>query len=462
MSTVTYSADREKYLNGSLTIIDRVKYFLEKIDERKSLNLYARVYSQEALDRAIEIQKKVEQGQAGILAGMVIALKDNICYKNHPLQAASITLQNYIPSYNASIVNQLLLQDAIIIGHTNCDEFAMGSANEFSCYGRAMNPIDPNRVTGGSSGGSAGAVSAGWCHAAIGTDTGGSVRQPAAFCGVVGWKPSYGMISRYGVVNYSSSLDHVGLITNDHHDLKTLMSVLTQKDLQDHTHHPERIKNPQKLTKMAYIADQLQHPKLDPEIKRIFFRELERLKRKGVRIEPITFPWSVYFLPVYNAITTTEAATNLARYDGQRFGFHGNAESWVESIRKSRTKSMGWEVKRKIMMGNALLSQTNQPLLHRAKQLQQKIIRETERIFHDYDLLVSPTTPTVAFPANQKKDVVTMYLQDVFTFHANLCGIPAITIPRHTHSSGMPLGIQFAAQKYNDLSLLDFARRFGQ
>ncbi len=458
---VTYSADRPRFLEGKLSVRARLNYFIRKVNERHDLNAFVRWYPQEAMQRAKEIDDKIKNQTHGRLAGMIIGIKDNIAWKGHELNASSAILAGYRPSYSATVVERLLAEDAIILGYLNCDEFAMGSANEFSKYGRTKNPYDGSRTTGGSSGGPAAAVSAGLCHAALGSDTGGSVRQPAAFCGVLGLKPTYGLVSRYGLVTYASSLDQIGPLTHSPDDMVDIMKAISGPDGKDHTLTPSSALNPKKTGKaIGYFRSVIDYPGLDDEIKNYFLDLLKRLVEQGYQVVPIDFPSLSYLLPLYNVITTAEAAINLERYDGIRYGGRQSAGNWQDTISKTRTNLFGPEVKRKIMMGNTVLIKNEKYRFYDiATKVRNYIKAETHKIFRKTDVLISPTAPTVAHKAFGKKDVIERYKADIFTFHANLAGIASMSFPVFNHTTGMPFGIQLSGDAFSDINLLHLYRQ---
>lgn len=453
----SYTEDRELYFNGTVSVTERVKYFIQRVDRKQHLNAFVKVYEEEALERAELIDNKIRNRTAGRLAGMVVALKDNIAWKDHSLSAASNILEGYFPTYNATVVERLLAEDAIILGHLNCDEFAMGSANELSRWGRVQNPHDHSRTTGGSSGGPAAAVAAGLCHATLGSDTGGSVRQPAAFCGVWGMKPTYGSVSRYGLVTYASTLDQIGPLTSSPKDMLRIMEGISGPDGKDHTlvnHSPLD----EAINAIGYFEETLAYQELDPEIKNFFFSLLDGLAKRGVEIKPLASRYSNYLLPLYNVITTAEAATNLERYDGIRYGNTKEGENWQQSVKATRTAGFGPEIKRKIMMGNTvLLLNEKHGFYDQATRIRTSLKRETDKIFSNVQAILSPTAPTIAHKAYEKQEVIERYLADIYTFHANLTGIPALNIPVWKHSSGMPFGMQIAGKPFSDRKLLQFA-----
>jgi aspartyl-tRNA(Asn)/glutamyl-tRNA(Gln) amidotransferase subunit A len=342
----------------------------------------------------------------------------------------------------------------------------MGSTNENSVHGACLNPLDLERVPGGSSGGSAAAVAEGLCDATLGTDTGGSVRQPAAFCGVVGFKPSYGRISRHGIIAYGSSFDQVGIFANNVEDTARIAEVISGQDHYDATSASNEVPdystllNNDKKLKIAYIKDAVEHPILDPEISASIKKAIEKIKAKGHTVEPVDFKYTDYMVPTYYVLTTAEASSNLARYDGVHYGHRSeNANDTESTYVESRTEGFGLEVKRRIMTGTFVLSSGYYDAYYgKAQKVRQLITQETEKIFDEYDFIISPTTPEVAFKQGEKSDdPIKMYLSDIFTVHANLAGIPAISMPLEKHSNGMPMAIQFSGKKFDEANLFAFA-----
>jgi aspartyl-tRNA(Asn)/glutamyl-tRNA(Gln) amidotransferase subunit A len=361
----------------------------------------------------------------------------------------------------------LLAEDAIIIGRTNCDEFAMGSSNENSAFGNVLNPHDLKRVPGGSSGGSAAAVAAGLCLAALGTDTGGSIRQPASFCGVVGMKPTYGRISRWGIIAYASSFDQIGPLTNNVDDAAKILEVLAGVDEFDSTlssqpvpKYSEQLARPEKL-RVAYLEDCLEKDGLDPEIKARLFSIMDQLKKDGHTVEPVRFPYLDYLVPAYYVLTTAEASSNLARYDGIRYGYRSkNATDLESTYKKSRSEGFGAEVKRRIMLGTFVLSAGYYDAYYSKGQKVRRLLRnKTQEIFDNYDLILLPTTPGTAFEFGANSaDPIKMYLEDIFTVQANLTGFPAISVPAGKNKSGLPFGVQLMARRFEEGQLLAFAK----
>lgn len=424
------------------------------------------MFADEALARAAAIDEKIKTGKAGRLHGMVIGIKDNICYKGRRVSAASRILENFTSVYSATAVERIVAEDAIIIGRLNCDEFGMGSSNENSAYGAVLNYRDNTRVAGGSSGGSAAAVQAGLCHAALGSDTGGSVRTPASFCGIIGFKPTYGRISRHGLIAYASSFDQIGTLTNNVEDAALLLEVMAGADNYDSTASKRTVPaysqqlNAEKKPTIAFIKQTLNHPGLDAEIKSGTEAVLQALRDDGYHVAEVELPLLDYIVPAYYVMTTAEASSNLSRYDGVRYGHRSKETDGVESLyKRSRSEGFGKEVQRRIMLGTFVLSAGYQDAYYTQAQRVRRMIREaTEKIFAQHDFIVLPTTPGTAFSLGEKtKNPVEMYLADIYTVQANLTGIPAISLPLGTHSNGMPFGIQVMSGKFEEARLLAFA-----
>jgi len=453
---------------GKTSCQQLVSEYLERIEKNKHLNAFLEVWGDEALQRAKDIDAKIKQGKAGKLAGMVIAIKDNICYKDHRVSASSKILEGFVSLYSSTVVERLLAEDAIIIGRTNCDEFAMGSSTEKSAYAKTLNPLDNTRVPGGSSGGSAVAVAAGLAMAALGSDTGGSIRQPASFCGVVGIKPSYGRVSRYGLIAYASTFDQIGTFTNNVEDSALILEIISGKDEHDSTlkqaeapaYHQDLKKVDVKKLKVAYIKESLEMDGLDPEIKKGIEQTIANLKKQGHVVEPVSFPYLDYAVPTYYVLTTAEASSNLSRFAGVNYGHRSPEAVGVEAtFKKSRTEGFGKEVKRRIMLGTFVLSAGYYDAYYaRGQKVRRVFADKINSIFSNYDLILLPTTPGTAFKFGQNdQDPIKMYLEDIFTVTAPITGIPAISLPLGTHSNGLPFGIQLMAKKYDELALLAFS-----
>lgn len=451
---------------SEVSCVDVTSSYLQRIKSSTDLNIFIETFDEEALIRAAQIDKKISKGSQGKLAGMVIALKDNICFKDHRVTASSNILEGYISVYNATVVDKLLKQDAIIIGRVNCDEFAMGSGNENTRYGPVKNPQNNKKVAGGSSGGSAAAVAAGLCLSALGSDTGGSIRQPAAFCGVVGLKPTYSRVSRFGLIAYASSFDQIGPITNNIDDADLLLEVISGNDQYDSTSSSQPIHstvplNNNKVKNIAYIKEYIDNPDLDPEIKSYVLKKIKYLKSLGHIVKPVSFPYLNYLVPTYYVISTAEASSNLSRFDGIRFGYRSEETSDLESSYiKSRSDGFGPEVKRRIMLGTFVLSAGyHDAYFTKAQKIRRLLKNKTNDIFSSFDFILSPTTPHTAFDIGKKyTDPTKMYLEDIFTVHANLTGNPAISIPVEQHSSKMPFGIQLMSDNFKEHELLMFSK----
>lgn len=458
-------------LAGNISCTSLVEDYLKKIEAKKSLNAFLEVFPESALAKAKEVDGKIASVKAGKLAGMVIALKDNICYTGHKVSASSKILEGFVSPYSSTVVERLLAEDAIIIGRTNCDEFAMGSSNENSAFGNVQNAFDPKRVPGGSSGGSATAVAAGLCLAALGTDTGGSIRQPASFSGIVGMKPTYGRISRWGIIAYASSFDQVGPLTNNVDDAALLLEVLAGADEFDSTNstqpvpaYSKQLARPEKL-RVAYLEDCFEKEGLDPEIKTRLNSILDQLKKDGHTVEPVSFPYLDFLVPAYYVLTTAEASSNLARYDGIRYGYRSkNAHDLESTYKKSRSEGFGPEVKRRIMLGTFVLSAGYYDAYYSKAQKVRRLLRDkTQEIFDQYDIIILPTTPGVAFEFGANSaDPIKMYLEDIFTVQANLTGFPAISVPAGKNKDGLPFGVQLMARRFEEGTLFAFAKYMGE
>ena len=460
---------REDIGKGAITCVQLTENYIQKI-KASNLNAFLEIFEVSAIEQSRIVDEKIVNGTAGRLAGMVIGLKDNICYKGHKVASSSKILEGFESIYNATAVAKLLQEDAIIIGRLNCDEMAMGSSNENSAYGPVLNPIQNDKVPGGSSGGSAAAVKAKLCLATLGSDTGGSIRQPASFCGVVGYKPTYGRVSRYGLLAYASSFDQIGPLTNNIEDAALITEIISGSDAYDSTCSIKPVDGYSNLKKtetapkykIAYIKDCLDTPGLDEEIKAKTLQIIEKLNTEGHEVEGVDFPYLDYLVPNYYVLTTAEASSNLARYDGVHFGYRSDKAEDVETTYvHSRSEGFGEEVQRRIMMGTFVLSAGYYDAYYTKGLKVRNIIKQkTEAIFNDYDFILLPTTPTPAFGIGENiDDPITMYLQDIFTVHANLAGIPAISLPLGEHSNGLPFGLQLMAGSFQDAKLFDFSER---
>ena len=455
--------------SGEVTVEKLVKHYLENIKANAHLNAFNEVFGEEALSRAKNIDARIQLGNAGRLAGMVIGIKDNICYKDHKVSASSKILDGFTSIYSSTIVERLLAEDAVIIGRCNCDEFAMGASNESSYFGPVKNHADNTKVSGGSSGGSAVAVQADMCHAAIGTDTGGSVRQPASFCGLIGLKPTYGRISRYGVISYASSFDQVGPITKSVEDAALLLEIMAGVDEYDSTLSTKEIpafsadlKEPGKK-KIAYLQESLSSPGVDAEVKDALTQAIDKLRAEGHTVKPIAFEYLDYLVPAYYILATAEASSNLARYDGVHYGYRSPKATDLQSTYKlSRSEGFGKEVKRRIMLGTFVLSAGYYDAYYAKAQKARRLIREkTQEILKEYDFILTPTAPEPAYNIGKEEtDPVVSYLADIFTVQASLSGLPAISLPVGNNSKGLPLGLQLLAGQFEEQELLNFSKYF--
>lgn len=442
-----------------------VTHYLQRIGDTRHLNAFVEVYAEEALEKARQLDaRRQATGQMGPLHGVITGIKDVLCYKDHRVSAASRILQSFTSVYSATAVERLLEAEAIIIGNLNCDEFAMGSTNENSAYGKVLNALDETRVPGGSSGGSAVAVQAGLCMVSLGTDTGGSVRQPADFCGLVGLKPTYGRISRYGLIAYASSFDQVGIFAKTVPDAALLLEIMAGADEYDSTAsrkpvpaYSTRLQGEKKF-RFAYFEEALNHPSLDPEIATAIRSKAGALQAAGHTVEAVPFSLLDYIVPAYYILTTAEASSNLSRFDGVKFGYRTPEKdlSLTEFYKKNRSEGFGREVKRRIMLGTFVLSAGYyDAYFTRAQQVRQLLCSQVGAIFESYDFIMMPTSPVTAFKAGEKMDdPIAMYLADIYTVMANLVGCPAISLPLFRHSNGMPFGLQLMANRFDEVSLL--------
>ncbi len=456
--------------NKIISVEELVSTYISRIKQHADLNAFIEVFEEEALQKASIVQQKILDGTAGKLAGMVIGLKDNISYKGHKLSASSKILDGYVAVYSSTVVERILAEDAIIIGRLNCDEFAMGASNETSYFGPVKNFADKTKVSGGSSGGSAVAVQAGLCLASLGSDTGGSIRQPSAFCGTIGLKPTYARVSRHGIVAYASSFDQIGPITRSVEDAALLLEVIAGKDNYDSTLSakpvPAYSKNlvvNQGVKRIAYLEETLNSEGLDPEIKANVLQQIQKLKAEGHSVEPVSFEYLDYVVATYYILTTAEASSNLARFDGVHYGYRSDsAKDLISTYKYSRSEGFGDEVKRRVMLGTFVLSAGYYDAYYSRAQKVRRLIKErVESILNEYDFILMPTTPTPAFDIGSKiTDPVVMYLADIFTVVASLAGLPAISLPSGTNNAGLPLGIQIIGKHFEEEKLLSFSKYF--
>jgi aspartyl-tRNA(Asn)/glutamyl-tRNA(Gln) amidotransferase subunit A len=457
-------AEVKNALASGSSVLEIVESYLTNINQHAHLNAFLEVFEQSAKENALLVDEKIKKGTAGRLAGMVIGLKDNLAYKNHKVSAASKILEGFESIYTATAVQRLIDEDAIIIGRLYCDEFAMGSSNENSAFGSVKNHLNTNCVPGGSSGGSAVATGANLCTASLGSDTGGSIRQPASFTGTYGLKPTYGRISRYGLIAYASSFDQIGPITNTLEDAALLLEIMGGDDEYDATVSSQPIEKfstfePVKPLKIAVISESLEAKGIDVEVKQHMDALISKLKENGNTVENVSFPYLDYMVPTYYVLSTAEASSNLARFDGVHFGHRSqNAQGVEATYKKSRSEAFGPEVQRRIMAGTFVLSHGYYDAYYTKGQKVRRILQnKTNAIFKEYDIILLPTTPSTAFELNAVKDPINMYLQDIFTVHANLTGNPAISLPLGKHSNGMPFGVQVMANHFDEKQLFNFS-----
>jgi aspartyl-tRNA(Asn)/glutamyl-tRNA(Gln) amidotransferase subunit A len=461
---------QEQLRHGSVTCRKVVEHYLQRCADKHHLNAFIEVFDEDALIRADELDARLREGHTpGKLFGMVIAIKDVIVMKGKGATAGSHILEGFTSLYTATCVQRLLDADAIIIGRTNCDEFAMGSSNETSYFGPVLNDADNTKVPGGSSGGSAVAVQAGLCMAALGTDTGGSIRQPASLTGTVGIKPTYGRISRYGMIAYASSFDQCGTFAHNAIDTALLLEVMSGVDQHDATSadvpvpaYSQHLELDRKL-RIAWYPQTLASDKIDPEVKSQFHSLLDKLRADGHTVESVDFSVLDYLVPTYYVLTTAEASSNLSRFSGIHFGHRTKEVAEVdEVISKSRSEGFGKEVKRRIMLGSFVLSSGYYDAYYtHAQKVRRMIRRDTLEVLDKFDIIVTPTTPTTAFSIGEKTtDPVEMYLADIYTVQAPIAGIPAISVPLCRHSNGLPFGIQIMGAPFDEQLMLAVTQHF--
>lgn len=466
-SVFSYIGLRSELQNGSLKVETLVYSAFERIREKQDLNTFLSVFPERAIEKAREIDKKLCEGHAGELAGMIVAVKDLIAMKGERLTCGSRMLENYISPFSATAVERLEAQDAIVIGKTNLDEFGMGSSNENSAFGPVKNPYDKTRVPGGSSGGSAVAVAANMVMTALGTDTGGSVRQPAAYTGTIGIRPTYGRVSRYGLVAFASSLDQIGCFANTVEDCALVLRTIAGHDpkdatssdvpVPDYTAFLDRdVKGLSIGVPQEYMGEGLQ-----AEIREGIEHVLGHLERGGARIHSVSLPTTPYGIAAYYLICTAEASSNLARYDGVRYGIRKGEDQGLEAMYvHTRHDGFGQEVKRRILLGTYVLSAGYYEAYYRKAQKVRTLIRKDfETAFQECDMLIGPVTPTTAFRLGEKvTDPLQMYLSDIYTVTPALAGLPSLSIPIGYDNSGLPIGLQLIGKPFSEGELLGVAK----
>ena len=458
-----YATLRGRLFSGETSCVNIVETHLQQIESRKNLNAFLDVFAVEALESARGVDARIAAKTAGPLAGMVVAVKDGICVRGKRATCGSNMLKEYQSPYDATVIERLRAADAILIGKTNMDEFAMGSSTENSAFGAVRHPIDETCVPGGSSGGSAVAVAAGMALASLGSDTGGSIRQPAAFCGVVGLKPTYGRVSRYGLVAFASSFDQIGPMGSTVRDVALLLEVIAGHDPSDATSATIPVAPYAKALSESVKGLRVGLPKeyfaegLDDSVRQAIMARVEVLKEHGAIVTEVSLPHTEYTIATYYILSTAEASSNLARYDGARYGRRSElARNLSEMYTKSRTEGFGAEVKRRIMLGTYVLSAGYYDAYYRKGQQVRRLIKnDFDAAFGNVDCLITPTAPTTAFRMNEKiDDPMKMYLSDVYTVSANLAGIPGLSIPCGNDAAGMPIGLQILGRQFDEQTIL--------
>ncbi|MCP4020553.1 MAG: Asp-tRNA(Asn)/Glu-tRNA(Gln) amidotransferase subunit GatA [Desulfobacteraceae bacterium] len=475
--TLTIKQARQLLDNKEISSKELTSALLNRIEEHDDgIKAFISIDRDLALSEAKKADEQIQADKAGLLTGIPIALKDLLCTKGMKTTCASQILADFVPQYDATAVSKLKESGAVIIGKTNMDEFAMGSSTENSSFQITANPWDNDYVPGGSSGGSAAAVAAQFCCGAIGTDTGGSIRQPASHCGVVGLKPTYGRVSRFGLVSYASSLDQIGPITRTVEDTALLMNVISGYDKSDSTSAdvgtPDFTKALDLFDKESLKGMTAGIPKeylsvegIDPDVEKIFNESKIILEDLGVELKEICLPHSEYVVAAYYIIAPCEASSNLARYDGVKYGFRDTgSQDLIEMYKKTKSKGFGQEVQRRIIIGTYSLSAGYYDAYYgRASQVRTLIMDDFSKAFENCDFILSPVAPTPAFKIGENiDDPLTMYLSDIFTLSANMAGVPGISVPAGYSSSGLPIGIQMMANRFDELTLIKAGYGFEQ
>lgn len=477
LHTLTIHEAGKLLAEKKISSAELTRAFLERIDAHdEKIGAFLTVDPDLAMAQARKADERIAAGNAEAFTGIPIALKDLLCTKGVRTTCSSKILENFVPEYDATVVEKLKAQDAVLIGKTNMDEFAMGSSTENSALQVTRNPWNTDHVPGGSSGGSAAAVAARFCTGAIGTDTGGSIRQPASHCGVVGLKPTYGRVSRFGVVSYASSLDQVGPITRDVRDAAMMLNLIAGHDPKDSTSAPKEV--PDFTAAIAqYEKDGLKGMKagipkefaslegIDPEVAAMFDRAKETLADLGVELVDISLPHSQYVVAAYYIIAPCEASSNLARFDGVKYGFRDmDPDDLIEMYKKTKSKGFGLEVQRRIIIGTYALSAGYYDAYYgRASQVRTLIMEDFQKAFESCDLILSPVAPTPAFRIGENtEDPLTMYLSDIFTLSANMAAVPGISVPAAVSSKGLPMGIQMMAGRFDEAALIRAGYGFEQ
>jgi aspartyl-tRNA(Asn)/glutamyl-tRNA(Gln) amidotransferase subunit A len=464
LKNLTIEKAHESLKKGEYTVTDLVNAYLEVIKEKNSdINAYLEVYD-DVHEQAKRAEQMFKEGKATLMTGIPLALKDNMLVKGHIASAASKILETYKATYDAGIIKELRQQGAVFLGRANMDEFAMGSSTETSAYGNTKNPIDTSRVPGGTSGGSVAAVAMDGALVSLGSDTGGSIRQPAAFCGVVGMKSTYGTVSRSGIISMASSLDQVGPIGKTVRDVEILYEAINGYDTMDSTSIPkeDRLRPRSLKRKLGVPRSFLSGDGIDKEVLKNFEESCEKLKASGYELVDVSLPLIKYSLAVYYIIMPAEVSSNLARYDGIKYGLSVEADSLYDVYTKTRGKGFGREVRRRILLGTYILSHGYYDAYYnKAVAVRNAIIAELNAVFETVDAIITPTVPFPPFKFGEKsKDPISMYMSDLFTVPANIAGIPAISIPSGQTENGLPLGFQILAPHFGEDILFSVGKAF--
>lgn len=463
----------EKIRAGEIKVVDAVEACFACIEEKEAdLNCYVTLEKEKALKKAAEVQEKIDSGElTGPLAGVPFAIKDNMCTEGTLTTCSSKILENFVPTFSAEAVVKLEEAGAVVIGKTNMDEFAMGSTTETSYYGVTKNPRNTAHVPGGSSGGSAAAVAAGECFAALGSDTGGSIRQPASYCGVVGMKPTYGTVSRYGLIAYGSSLDQIGPLTKDVRDCATILETIATHDEKDSTSMKREDVDFTAALKMDVTGMKIGIPRdyfgegLDPEVKEAVLAAAKVLEEKGAILEEFDLSLVEYAIPTYYTIAAAEASSNLERFDGIKYGFRApGVEDLHPMYKKTRSEGFGEEVKRRIMLGSFVLSSGYYDAYYlKALRVKALIKKAFDEAFAKYDCILGPVAPTTAPKLGESlADPIKMYLGDIYTISVNLAGLPGISVPCGSDKNGLPIGLQLIGDCFQEKKLIQLAYTYEQ
>jgi len=466
---MTIQETRNLLRKREITVTELTSFYIERIKQYdKDINAYLRVTEEKALEMAHDADRRIEQGEDGPFLGIPFGIKDIFCTEGIETTCASHILKGFIPPYDATVIKKLKDGRFIHLGRLNMDEFAMGSSTENSSFQTTKNPWDLRRIPGGSSGGSAAAVAAGLCAAALGTDTGGSIRQPASLCGVVGMKPTYGRVSRYGLIAFASSLDQIGPLTRNVTDCAIVMNAIAGFDPMDSTSIPQPVPDYTECLGKEVKGLKIGIPKeyfitgMDPDVRRAIEESLTVFEKQGANIVDVSLPHTEYAVATYYVICTAEASSNLARYDGVKYGLRREGRDIIDMYKKTRLKGFGKEVKRRIILGTYVLSSGYYDAYYRkAGKVRTLIRRDFDEAFKDCDILVTPVSPTTAFKIGEKmEDPLTMYLSDIFTIPVNLAGLPGMSVPCGFDASGLPIGLQIIGKPLDEALMMQAAYVF--